>query len=109
MELATTTGDFSRYTKDQTKILEYINRGGEILILNGSQITEKDLTNFQEILNQYGITIEKGIIFEGDSSKMLYGYPDFIVEKMQSGSLTEKLNMNLSICLADAASINNKN
>lgn len=28
MELATTTGDFSRYTKDQTKILEYIKKSG---------------------------------------------------------------------------------
>ena len=36
---------------------------------------------------------------------MLYGYPDFIIEKMENSSLTENLNMNLSVCLADAASI----
>lgn len=101
--ITTLAEDITTFEKD--KILEYINRGGEILLLNGPNIEEKNLNNFQEILNQYGITIENGIIFEGSSSNMLYGYPDFIIEKIQSSSLTQKLNMNLSVCLADAASI----
>lgn len=101
--ITTLSEDITTFEKD--KILEYINKGGKILILNGPNITGKILTNYQEILNQYGITIEDGVIFEGNTSNMLYGYPDFIIEKMQSSSLTEKLNMNLSVCLADAASI----
>lgn len=101
--ITTLAEDITTFEKD--KIIEYINNGGEILLLMGPDITGKNLTNFQEILNQYGITIEKGIVFEGDSSKMLYGYPDFIVEKVQSTSLTENLNMNLNVCFADAASI----
>jgi len=101
--ITTLSEDITEFEKD--KILEYINKGGELLILNGPDIEGKDLPNYQEILNQYGITIEEGVIFEGDSSNMLYGYPDFIIEEMQNSSLTEKLNMNLSICLADAASI----
>jgi len=101
--ITTLAEDITTFEKD--KILEYINKGGEILLLNGADIKGKNLANFQEILNQYGITIEDGVIFEGNSSNMLYGYPDFIIEKMQSSSLTENLNMNLSICLADAASI----
>jgi len=101
--ITTLKEDITAFEKD--KIIEYINRGGELLILNGPDITGKNLVNFQEVLNQYGITMEQGIVFEGDSSSMLYGYPDFIVEKMQSSSLTAKLNMNLSVCLPDAASI----
>ena len=101
--MTTLSEDITEFEKD--KIIEYINRGGEILILNGSDITGKNLPNYQLVLDQYGVTIEKGIVFEGSSSNMLHGYPDFIVEKMQSSSLTENLNMNLSVCLPDAASI----
>lgn len=101
--ITTLSEDITEFEKD--KIIEYINRGGEILILNGADIKGKNLTNYQLVLDQYGITIEDGVIFEGDMSRMLQGYPDFIVEKMESSSLTEGLNMNLSVCLADATSI----
>lgn len=101
--ITTLAEDITTFERD--KILEYINKGGEILLLIGPDLIGKNLTNFQDVLNQYGITMEEGIVFEGDSSKMLYGYPDFIVEEMQSSSVTESLNMNLSVCLADAASI----
>lgn len=101
--LTTLKEDITEFEKD--KIIEYINRGGEILLLCGPNLLGEKLTNFQEVLNQYGITIGNGVIFEGDDSKMLYGYPDFIIEKLQSSSLTEKINMSLSVCLADAASI----
>ena len=101
--ITTLSEDITNFEKD--KIIEYINKGGEILLLIGPDITGKKLTNFYEILNLYGITMEEGIIFEGHSSNMLYGYPDFIIEKMQSSSLTKNLNMNLSLCLADAVSL----
>lgn len=101
--ITTLEEDITALEKDE--IIEYINKGGEILLLIGPNIIGKDLTNFQEVLNQYGITIEEGVIFEGSTSNMLHGYPDFIIEKLQNSSLTENLNMNISVCLADAASI----
>lgn len=101
--ITTLAEDITPLEKD--KILEYMNKGGEILLLIGPNITGKDLTNFQEVLNQYGINLEEGIIFEGSSSNMLNDYPDFIIEKLQNSSLTEKINMNMSVCLVDAASI----
>ena len=101
--ITTLAEDITEFERDE--IIKYINKGGEILILNGADITGKSLPNYQEVLNQYGVTIEKGVIFEGEASNMLYGYPDFIIEKMQISSLTENLNMNLTVCLADAASI----
>ena len=101
--ITTLKEDITEFERDE--IIRYINKGGEILILNGADITGKNLPNYQEVLNQYGITLEQGVIFEGETSNMLYGYPDFIIEKVQSSSLTENLNMNLTVCLADAASI----
>lgn len=90
---------------EKEKILEYINKGGEILLLNGPNVTGKQLTNFQEILNQYGVTVENGIVFEGESANMLYQFPDFIVEKMQSSSITKNLNMDSGVGFLGAASI----
>ena len=101
--LTTLKEDITEFERD--KIIEYINQGGEILLLCGPNLVGEKLVNFGQVLSQYGISIENSVIFEGDNSKMLYGYPDFIIEELQSSSLTEKLNMSLSICLADAASI----
>ena len=101
--ITTLSEDITEFERDE--IIKYINKGGEILILNGPDIAGKSLPNYQNVLNQYGVNIEDGVIFEGNSSNMLYGYPDFIIEKMSNNSLTENLNMNLSVCLADAASI----
>ena len=101
--ITTLAEDITILEKD--KIIEYINNGGEILLLVGPNLLEKDLTNFQQILNQYGISMEEGLIFEGKASNMLQEHPDFIIEKLQNSSLTENLNMNISVCLLDAASI----
>lgn len=101
--ITTLSEDITEFEKD--KIIEYINRGGKLLILNGADVKEKNLSNYQQILDLYGITIEEGIIFEGDTSNMLYQYPDFIIENMEYSSLTENIKMNLKVCLADATSI----
>lgn len=101
--ITTLKEDITDFERD--KIIEYINRGGKLLLLCGPNITGNELTNFEEILNQYAITIEDGVIFEGDTSNMLYGYPDFIIEGLEINSMTQNLRMNLNVCLADAASI----
>ena len=71
----------------------------------GPNIANVDLSNFQKVLDEYGITIEKGVIFEGDSNHMVAGYPDFIIEQTGDNSLTNKLNMTMNLCLVDAAKI----
>lgn len=92
--------------QERDKIIEYIKNGGKLLLMCGPNINNVDLTNFQKVLDEYGITIGKGVVFEGSSENMLSGYPDFIVEEMQEGtSLTQKMNMKMNICFADAAKI----
>lgn len=90
---------------EKNYIINYIKQGGELLLLCGPNLLGTDLSNFQLILDEYGIKLENGVIFEGSSSNMLAGYPDFIVEEVPSNSITESLNMNLNICFADAAAI----
>lgn len=91
--------------QERDKIIEYIKNGGELLLMCGPNINEVNLNNFQKVLDEYGITIEKGVIFEGSAANMVSGYPDFIIEETQSTSLTQKLNMTMNLCLVDAAKI----
>ena len=101
--ISTLKDDLTQQETD--KILEYIKNGGELLLMCGSNITDINLTNFQKILDEYGINIEKGVIFEGSSANMMAGYPDFIIEKVQSTSLTQKMNMTMNACFVEAAKI----
>lgn len=101
--ISTLKEDITEQEKD--KILEYIKNGGELLLMCGPNINKIDLSNFQKVLDEYGITIEDGVVFEGSSANMLSGYPDFIIEKTQSTSLTQKLNMAMNLCLVDAGKI----
>lgn len=101
--ISTLKEDITEQEKD--KIIEYIKKGGEMLLMCGANITNVDLSNFQKVLDEYGITITKGVVFEGDTANMVSGYPDFIIEETQSNSLTQKLNMSMKLCLIDATKI----
>ena len=102
--ITTLSEDLTELERD--KILEYISNGGKILLLCGPNIQDIDLSNFQKILDEYGVTIENGVVFEGSNSNMLAGYPDCIVEDVStSASFMEKLNMAMSLCLTDAGKI----
>lgn len=90
---------------ERDKIIEYIKNGGEILLMCGPNITNASLENFQKVLDEYGVTISNGVVFEGNNANMLNGYPDFIIETVQNTSVTQKLNMTLNLGLVDAGKI----
>lgn len=89
---------------ERDKILEYINNGGKLLILTSQGILDVDTPNFDQILAQYGITLEYGAILEQDSSKMLYDMPNMIVTEA-SASFMSDLDMQLKLFLANPGKI----
>ena len=91
--------------KERDDLINYINKGGKLLLMCGPNLTGATLTNFQTVLDQYGVSVSDGVVFEGDSANMMSGYPDFIIEPTQSTSLTQNLNMSMNICLVDAGKI----
>lgn len=91
--------------QEKSIIISYIHKGGDILLMCGPNINNVNLNNFQLVLDEYGLEIAKGVIFEGDTSKIVSGYPDFIVCDIQNTTLTSKLNMNLTIGLLDAGKL----
>ena len=102
--ITTLKEDITQQEKD--KIIDYIKNGGELLLMCGPNINNANLTNFQKVLDEYGITLSNGVIFEGNGANMIAGYPDFIIEETQSTKVTEKLNMKTNLCLVDATKIN---
>lgn len=100
--ITTLKQDLSEFERD--KILEYINRGGKILILSSQNILEVDTPNFDQVLAQYGISLGYGAIFEQDTSKMLSGSPELIITEA-SASYMSDIDMSLKMCLVDAGKI----
>lgn len=87
-------------------IIDYINRGGNILWLNAALSTPKDLPNVNKILALYGVEpFTVGVIRETDNSKMLSGAPDFIMPEAQYSEITEDLYEN-GVIFVNATKIN---
>ena len=96
--------DFDDVAK--TAIMDYINRGGNILWLNAAMAVSADLPNVNEVLALYGVNpFEVGIIRETDSSRMVSGSPDLIIPNLGYSSITEDLYSD-GVIFANARKIN---
>ena len=90
-------------------IIEYINKGGNILWLNGAYGVEQNFPNVQKVLDVYGVkAFEVGIIMETDSSKMILNSPEMIIPSIGYSDITSKISSDLGIMLIDATKINLK-
>ena len=88
-------------------ILDYINKGGNILWLNAAIAEEQDLQNVNKILDTYGIKpFEVGIIRETDTSKMVSESPDLIMPEIQYSTITEDLYNTTGAVFVNATKIN---
>ncbi len=54
--------DITEYERDL--ILNYINKGGNLLIMKEPNTTGVDFKNFQTVLDTYGVKISNGIVYE---------------------------------------------
>ena len=100
--ITTLKQDLSDLERD--KILEYINKGGKLLILTSQNILDVDTPNFDQVLAQYGISISYGVILEQDSSKTLYDTPNMILAEA-SATFMDKIDMALKLFLVNAGKI----
>ena len=88
-------------------ILDYINKGGNILWLNAAIAEEQDFQNVNKILETYGIKpFEVGIIRETDTSKMVSESPDLIMPEIQYSTITEDLYNTTGVIFVNATKIN---
>ena len=102
--LVITTLDQDLSELERDKIIDYINNGGKILMLTSQNMLDVDTPNFDQVLEQYGITLGYGAVLEQDSSKMLQDSPNMIIEDV-SASFMSKLDMKIKMCLINAGKI----
>lgn len=82
--ITTLKEDFTEFEKNE--ILAYINKGGRLMILADPNFGTIDLSNFNSILQEYGVSLSNGEVFESSSSNMISGYADMIIPNINSDS-----------------------
>ena len=91
---------------ERDRLIDYINRGGKILLLSDSNLNNIKLDNFQKVLDEYGVSISDGIILEGDTSKMVSGAPNFVIATINSSSsIIKNANMDINVCLINTGKL----
>ena len=96
--------DFSNEAK--TAIINYINRGGNILWLNAAMSVSADFPNVNEVLALYGVNpFVVGVIRETDSSRMVANSPDLIIPNLGYSKITEDIYSD-GIIFANATKVN---
>ena len=78
------TADFSK--DDADKVLSYLKNGGKAIVM--ATWTEENMSNFESILEWYGISIVEGIVVE-ESQNHYYQYPVLLVPEVEYDSLTD--------------------
>ena len=102
--LTTLKEDFSEYERDL--IIDYINKGGNLLILADPNIQGVDLANFNKILEQYGVEESNEVVFEGSTSSMLSGYPNFVIPQVSDSSeITKYISSDGAVALLNAGKL----
>lgn len=100
--ITTLSKDLSELERD--KIIEYIQKGGKLMMLTSQNVLDIDTPNFDAVLAQYGISMDFGAIFEQDTSKMLQNAPEMVIVDANA-SFMKNIDMTLKMCLIDAGKI----
>ncbi len=80
------TNDYSK--EDAQKVIDYLEKGGNALIV--VTMTDEEMTNFDTILNFYGVSEVEGTIVEMDRN-YYYQNPYYLFPEIASAKVTEPL------------------
>lgn len=85
-------------------VSKYLEAGGNVMVFASD--TKKELPKFDGLLEQYGVTLEKGIVYEGDSNYAMTDSPTYIVPKVETHDANSIVNEgNGYLLMTDAKSI----
>lgn len=107
--IANPTKDFTDVEK--SKIDTYINNGGKIIWLqdpyiNINKYDSNNFKNINSILDEFGISFSKGIVYEQDPDRVVDGYPDLIVPDLEYNEIVKDLYTDANVVLTGAGRIN---
>ena len=79
------------------------------MIMTEPNYRKIDLTNFNAILSLYGASVSDGVIFETDSSRVINGYPNFIIPDVSSSmEITKYISSDGAVALMNCGKITTK-
>lgn len=88
--------------QEVTILTNYITNGGKILWLSDPTLTGETFPNMQKILDQFGVTIDDGIILEQDETKMALQSPNYIIPNIATTSATKDIATDGGILFVNA-------
>ena len=96
-------------TAERDSILNYIDKGGKIILFTDPNSTGKEMPNFQEVLDEYGISISEGVMLEQDPDRVMYSTSSAILVTVSPySSVTSPTTMNLEACFMTTGRIDFK-
>lgn len=97
------TDDFNSVTTKA--ILNYLKDGGQAMIIVGDK-NVKDMPNFLSVLEAYGVTVEDGIVYEGNNDYINQGNATSIIPEMISTDITvDMVSAGARVLMTNAHSI----
>jgi len=97
--------DIKELEKDE--LIKYIKKGGKILLLLDPNLNNTKLSNFEKVLDEYGVSVSNGLLIEGDPNQMVSGMPNFIISKInKEAGIIKNINMDINLCLINAGKLN---
>ncbi len=103
------TSDIS--TDEAEKLADYVADGGKLMVVAGP-LEDGTLTNLNSLLENYGVTVNDGIVVESDSDYFFYGYPYLLLPDINSSDVTDSLieeKYNVLMSISSGLSISGDN
>ena len=82
------TSDISEEEKDM--LSDYVTAGGKLLVMAGP-VEDATLDNLNSLLADYGVTVNEGIVVEGDREHYAFQAPFALMPDMASSDITDSL------------------
>jgi len=92
--------------KESEYIIDYIKKGGKLLMLLDPNLGKVKMPNFQKVLDEYGVSLSEGFLIEGDSTRSLFNDPSFVVSPINNYSqIVKNISMALNVCMINPAKL----
>jgi len=75
---------------EKTMLADYAENGGKLLVIAGP-VEGVELINLNSLLSDYGVTMNEGIVIEGNRNNYAFGYPYILMPDMESHPITDPL------------------
>lgn len=81
----------SDISQEEAEMLsQYVTDGGKLLVLAGP-VEDAELTNLNSVLSEYRVTLQEGVVVEGDREHYGFGYPYVLLPDLNSSPVTNSL------------------